>query len=108
MAIVRVCGNWGNADCSKCISEEFKGSDCEFSDATTCHNHGTVSESGVCTCQPHYGGGVEDDTDKDSFCQTCTPPWVGDKCQFSDATNCYGHGSVDVLGVCFDLDVDGI
>ena len=93
-------GNWGNADCSKCIGEEFKGSDCEFSDATTCHNHGIVSESGVCTCQPHYGGGVEDDTNKDSFCQTCTPPWVGDKCQFSDATNCYGHGSVDVLGVC--------
>jgi hypothetical protein len=93
-------GNWGGARCSSCISDEFKGSDCQFSNNLTCHGHGHVSESGVCSCDDHYGGGLNNDTNKDPFCEKCTPPWVGDKCQYSDGTNCFGRGSVDFLGKC--------
>ena len=92
-------GNWIVTDCSHC-KPAFKGADCEFSRAVTCHDHGQVSESGVCSCDSHYGGGAAGATDKDPMCEKCTPPWVGSKCQFSDVHDCHGHGSVAFDGAC--------
>ena len=76
--------------CERCI-EGFVGDECAFSDEITCHGHGRATPGGACICDEHWGGGGPGDTDRDEFCEKCTVPRVGAKCQFSDALNCNGQ-----------------
>ena len=36
--------------------DEWKGTHCQYSDATTCSGHGTVSQDGTCTCNNCFSG----------------------------------------------------
>lgn len=41
----------------KCVCNgDFKGDHCQYSDFITCNGKGTVSETGICTCEPNIFG----------------------------------------------------
>lgn len=101
-------------------------SDCRFSDATTCNNRGTVSDSGICTCDPGYRGSnceIENEpgytypptqvttrspsTPAPSPNPTkmptpsgCAPGTTGPNCVYSDAVTCRGRGTARYDGFC--------
>jgi len=78
----------GNGTCS-CFGP-WKGSVCQFSDATTCSGHGSVGFSGTCTCATGFAG---------TSCNQCAANYVGYPSCGSICGDVNDDGSVDASDV---------
>jgi len=68
----------------------YIGSACQYSDATTCSGHGTVSYQGSCSCIIGFAG-----TD----CNQCAVNYYGPTCTYcTSALNCNSHGFCSTSG----------
>lgn len=56
--------------------------------------------SGLGPCNSIGGGGQCNDTISGTGLCQCNPGFLGDKCQYSNAVTCNGHGTVSASGVC--------
>ena len=122
------CNNHGNpdpdpqvvdnpSDCTCRCNQGFAGDQCQFSDAVTCHGHGTVNNRGECTCQAGWdepdcrvsiGCTIANDCsghasavtgDRNQGCScTCEPGFSGPRCEIHHdvctvANNCHDNAA---------------
>ncbi|HYV20656.1 MAG TPA: hypothetical protein VFC25_16655 [Verrucomicrobiae bacterium] len=86
--------NEGIAGSGACIcAVGYTGPACQYSDATTCNGHGTVSSNGSCVCNVGFTGPT---------CDACaTDYYAYPACQFCNAgITCTGHGTCTASGAC--------
>ena len=70
-----VCNNkWEGKDCNSCANNTI-GEQCQYSDALTCSNHGTVDTAGSCACFHGWAGDA---------CNICARGFKGIACNYSN------------------------
>lgn len=81
---------------------KFNGQVCEdgmscFVDGLTnkCYSYNQTTDS-----NKYCNNGVVDRVESNKLICKCNPPYIGDRCQYSDAITCKGKGTVDYFGNC--------